>query len=634
MYPHITQNVLREAGSKALTKPYDKTKYRFDGFSVDAEDFVVEKDGRSVALTPRAFDVLLLLLRNAGHVVDKNQIFEEVWRESFVSDNALTKIIKELRHALSDSAETPHYIETIPKRGYRFIGPVARQVSLKEEADDDRGGRRVWLLISIAAAVLLLIAGMWFLANRGRQDNLSTPKAIAVLPFKPLNPDGRDESLEIGMAETLITRLSTVRNIVVRPIGSVRKFTDLDQDAFKAGEELQAEAVLDGSIQRTGERIRVTVRLLDVRQRSTLWEEQFDESFTDIFRVQDSIAGRIASALAVRLTRQEQQLLAKHLTENPEAYQLYLQGQFTFHRRGGDWVPQSLQSFTLALEKDPEFALAHIGMAECYMMLSGRRVISMQEAERRAGEHIAKALEIDKDLAHAHNALAELKYQYQYDWSGAEMEFKTALELNPNVAWIHQAYGWFLMSQGRFDEANTQMDLALELDPTSLTVNVGRGRLYFYMRNYQRATQVFQKLVEQEPNDLSLQQAILQIYEQRRMYPQVVETLLKIQAARGVPPAASKELKEIFEADGWEGVLQLQLRRLQRRPGRPDTAPPWAYATLYTRLGEKEKAFYWYEKAFEEHNVNILQFKIDPANDLLRDDPRYAQLLHRIGLEP
>ena len=445
-----------------LTDHPEKTIYRFDGFTVDAKDFIVEKNGRPVTLTPRAFDVLGLLLVHAGHVVEKRQMFDEVWKEAFVTDNALTKIVKELRHALGDSADEPRYIETVPKRGYRFIGTLEEGPEADEtlpapsthtvSGDAPPAVRPVKTVLMALFGLIVIAAIGWYVYTRVAPTS-NKPSSIAVLPFKPLDASSRDESLEFGMAETLITRLSNLRNVVVRPIGSVRKFTDPAHDAVKAGEELQTDVVLDGSIQKSGDRVRVTTRLIDVRSGATLWSEQFDESFTDIFRVQDSIAQRIAGALVLKLSRQEQEQLAKHMTDDPEAYALYLHGQFLWHRRGPDWINQSLNAYKQALEKDPNFALAHIGVADANIMLSGHRRISMREAEENAAPAIARALEIDNTLAQAHNALAELKYQYQYDWSGAEAEFKIAVDLNPNVAWIRQAYGWFLMSDGCFEEA-------------------------------------------------------------------------------------------------------------------------------------------------------------------------------------
>lgn len=638
-----------------------KNIYRFDDITVDTETFCVQKDGRNITLTPRAFDVLTFLIKNAGRVVEKQEIFEFVWKDTFVSDNALTKIIKEIRHALEDLADAPHYIATVPKRGYRFIGEVKedlrqslpavdeisdKQILDEEESEPDEKTSETQIKTAsqhfvyskptlvfslvLLTSILAVAAARWFYWKPAESPSIQT---IAVLPFKPLNAESRDESLEMGMAETLITRLSNLRQVVVRPMSSVRKYTDVQQDPLKAGQEVQAGAVLDGSIQKAGERIRVTVRFIDVRNGNALWSEQFDEKFTDIFKVQDSIAERVTTALTLQLSQQEKERISRHLTDNTDAYQLYLRGQLAWHSRRQNWIEQSLAFYELSLEKDPNFALAHIGIAECYMMLSGHRRISIREAEIKARPSILRALEIDNSLPLAHNALAEFKYQYEYDWAGAEKEFKNAIELNPNIAWIHQAYGWFLMSEGRFDEAKTEMEKGRQLDPSSLTINAGRGRLLYFSRQYDEAIQHFQNIIAVEPTDSSAYYVLYTIYEQKKMYAEAVETFLKAMTLNRASQERLDEFREAYEKGGWEGFLRIQLEGLEKR-AETNPVDPYTLANLYVRLGMKDEAFPWLEKAFEQHDLSLIQFKIEPIYDGLRGDPRYDALVRKIGLQP
>lgn len=584
--------------------------------------------------------MLVFLVRNAGRVVEKSELFGEVWKGTFVSDNALTKIIKEIRHALEDDANAPRYIETVPKRGYRFIGELdkaAAQVSPQTIEHTTKPRVTISsraLALAVIALIPLTVLAAWLLF-RSKPSEVASPtiQSIAVLPFKPLNAESRDESLEMGMAETLITRLSNLKQVVVRPMSAVRKYTDLQQDPIKAGREIQAQAVLDGSIQKVRDRIRVTVRLIDVRNGMSLWSQQFDESFTDIFKVQDSIAERVTSALSLQLSKSEQEQLAKHFTDDPAAYQLYLRGQLSWHGRRQNWIEQSLDYYHQAVLKDPNFALAHIGVADSYIMMSGHRKISMQEAEIKARPSIIKALEIDDTLAQAHNALAELKYQYEYDWAGAESEFKKAIDLNSNVAWIRQAYGWFLMSEGRFDEARAEMDRARDLDPSSLTINAGRGRLFYYSRQYDQATQHFQNIIAVEPNDRSAHYSLYTIYKQRQMYAEAVESFLKCGDLTGAPPVEIAKLRKAFEVAGWQGFLKERLEHLEKSAKAGEAAPS-AFADLYVSLGRKEEAFAWLEKTFAAHDPVVLQFNIDPAFDSLRSDPRYTKLVQKIGIQP
>jgi DNA-binding winged helix-turn-helix (wHTH) protein/TolB-like protein len=615
--------------------------FSFDDVTVDCENFRVLKAGVTIALTPRAFDVLMVLLRHAESVVEKKELFDQVWQDAIVSDNALTKIIKELRHALGDDANDPRYIETVPRRGYRFIGKVEEtshpQVSQitpdgqQPQITSPRFGISTATRVLSAVTLILSVMLIGWLIFRQKTVSVSSSRirSIAVLPFKSLNSENRDESLEMGMADTLITRLSNLKELVVRPITASRKYSDLQQDPVKAGQEIQVDAVLDGSIQRVGERVRVTVRLTKVSDSKQVWSETFDENFNDILKVQDSIAERVTTSLSLQLSNQEKEQLAKHLTDNADAYQFYLRGQLLWNSRRENWIEQSLADYQKALEKDPTFALAHIGVADCYISLSGHREISMPEAEAKARPHIMMALKLDDKLAQAHNALAELKYQYEYDWSGAEREFKKAIELNPNVAWIRQAYGWFLMSAGRFSESEVQMDKARELDPSSLTVNVGRGRLFYYTRQYDQALQHFQNIIAVEPNDHSAYFGLYTVYEQKQMYEQALEVFLQ----GGHSRERAEEFREIFRASGWPGVLRKRLERL-KMIAKTDHVEPYQFADLYVRLGQKDEAFAWFEKAFAERDAVALQFKIEPAYDSLRNDPRYSQLLRKINLQP
>ncbi|HKX84189.1 MAG TPA: tetratricopeptide repeat protein, partial [Pyrinomonadaceae bacterium] len=450
---------------------------------------------------------------------------------------------------------------------------------------------------------------------------------------KPIDSNSRDESLEMGMAETLITRLSSLRQVAVRPMSAARKYGGIDQDPVKAGAAMQVEAVLDGSLQKVGDRIRVTVRLLDIRQGATLWSEQFDQSFTDIFAVQDSIAEQVTNSLTIHLSRQEQQQLTKHYTDSPEAYQLYLNGQLLWHGRRANWIDNSLAFYKKAVEKDPNFALAFIGMADAYIMLNGHHKMSAAETEMNARPVIMRALEIDGSLAQAHNALAELKYQYEYDWSGAGEEFTKAIELNPNVAWIHQAHGWYLMSLGRFEEADAEMERARQLDPNSLTVNVGRGRLLYYWRRYDAAIAHFRNLITVEPNDPSLHNALFSVYVQKGEYAKAIESALTYQSLTGSSPERIEDYRSVFASSGWEGVVKKRLEDLeaQEKLGAVD---PVSFANVYVALGDREKALFWLERALEAREPAIIQFKVEPAYDTIRGDPRFIALIRKIGLEP
>jgi TolB-like protein len=557
----------------------------------------------------------------------------------------MAKIIKEIRHTLGDSAQQPKYIETVPKRGYRFIGEVKEAIpepvasvnetegavaSIEKSDKSQQFSHSQIYLVFTAIAIAALAVGGWLLVRKKSAPESQKIRTIAVLPFKPLDSSSRNESLEMGMAETLITRLSNLQQVAVRPINAVSQYTDPQQDAIAVGKAMGVEAVIDGSIQKANERVRVTVRLLDVRSGKTLWSDHFDEYFTDIFKVQDSIAERVSSALALELTRQERELLAKHYTENQKAYQLYLNAQLIWNGRRQNWIEQSLTLYKQAVEKDPNFALAYIGMADCYIMLNGHHKMPAAETEAKARPAIMKALEIDNSLAQAHNALAEFKYQYEYNWNDAESEFKKAITLNPNVAWIRQAYGWYLMSAVKFDEATAEMELAHELDPSSLTINVGRGRLLYYSRQYDEAIWHFQNIIAVEPNDPSLYRATYKAYVMKAMYPEAVDALLKSMTLAGAPDEFTAELRRAFEMDGWNGFVRKRLEMAEARPGDWNSE----LTDIYQQLGRKDEAILSLKRAVDAHEPAAIQLKIEPLYDGLRDDPRFADLVRSIGLSP
>src|SRR3989440_2123907 len=462
-----------------------KHSYKFGSFRLDPAERQLLCAGQPVALTPKCFDLLVVLVENSGHLLEKEELLGRLWPDQFVEEGNLSFNISALRKALGEGRNGERFIETVPKKGFRFVAQVTERGDDESTLDDQNEalplennlaareqptGRvaaaehgalpvypaalarrflswKTFAVLLLAGALILLAYRLW--TRRAETRAAGSFKTIAVLPFKPLSTDSRDESLEMGMAETLITKLSNIKQLVVRPVSAVRKYTDSSQDPVKAGQELQTEAVLDGSIQKAGDRVRVTVRLMNVQSGATLWVEHFDENFTDIFKVQDSISERVTDALRLKLSGDEAKLLAKRYTDNPEAYQLYLQGDNLWYK----WDDKSLEFYQRAIEKDPKFALAYIGTAESYLHLVAKNKMSAQEGIPQARTAITKALALDETLAEAQNAQAEIKYQFEYDWAGAETDFKRAIELNPNAAQIRLAYGWYLLSAGPFCEA-------------------------------------------------------------------------------------------------------------------------------------------------------------------------------------
>jgi DNA-binding winged helix-turn-helix (wHTH) protein/TolB-like protein len=623
--------------------------YDFGPFSLDPSERRLLNDGKPVALTPKCFDLLVILVETSGHLIGKDELLERLWPGQFVEEANLSFNISSLRKALGEGQSGRHYIETVPKKGFRFVAPVEERrheptetpTQLSEQAIE-REKTRVPLSLKIAAgfitASVLLYIGYAFWARRVVAPAPKTARTIAVLPFKPLSDESRDESLEMGITNQLITKLSNLNELVVRPMSSVRKYTNVQQDPIKAGHEVEAEAVLEGSIQKAGDRVRVTVTLIDVNTGVPIFSESFDQQFTDILKVQDSISERVAQALSLKLSADERAQLTKHDTDNTQAYQLALQGQYFYSKQTGDFrdnIRRSLDFYQQAVEKDPKFARAYIGISEFYISGGIDPTISRLERLKRAKDAVLRALELDNSLAEAHNALAELKYQYEFDWTGAGTHFKRALELGPNVSYFHLAHHWYLMCQERFDEAQLELDKAQQLAPGNIRINNAQGVLALFRRQYDKAISHYQNTRKVEPAAIHRNQWSMSVaYQRMGMHKEAVEEFLEDGRTRAYLEREEIErLRKAFNESGWRGFERMRIDLLEQK-SKKKNLPPTLMAGVYGLAGEKDAAFAWLNKAIDERDGWIALIKVQPAYDSLRADPRYTKLLARMNLTP
>ena len=637
--------------------------YQFGPFQLEPDERRLLRNGEAVSLTPKAFDTLVFLVERAGHLVEKEELMKALWPDSFVEEANLAQHVWTLRKTLGETQDGGQFIETVARKGFRFVATVRKhqrneltnrnfQQQVGERTAEVNGNngipsgithrfsKRVVLIVILVAGTIGLICYGLLTRKSARlilpseeETTLGRVKTIAVLPFKALSADSRNESLEMGMTETLITHLSNLRQLVVRPMGAVRKYIDPQQDPVKVGQELQVDAVLDGSIQKVGDRVRVTVRLTNVRNGTALWAQQFDEKFIDIFEVQDSISERVANTLPLKLDGAEQQRLTKRYTDSPDAYQLYLQAQYLWDNRTEENRQKMFQYYQQAIERDPKFALAYVGMADLQITLVGDNQIAYKEIRSQIAANLAKALELDPELAQARNLQAEVKYQFDFDWAEAEKEFKKAIELNPNVASIHLAYGWYLMSLGRFDLATKEMERAQELDPHSMVINRSRGRLLYFMHRFDQAIQHFQRIADAEP-EVSINHWVLaEAYEQKGMYREAVEEYAKVAMSGGAGAMRIEEDKETFKDSGWYAYLQMRKDRMMQHTTGGYTSP-LTIASVNARLGNKDEVFIWLDKAVDERASGIPNLKVDPVFDSFHSDPRFVKLLQRMNLTP
>lgn len=509
---------------------------------------------------------------------------------------------------------------------------------------DERTGRRIGRkFIAFVAVVTLLAAGFalfqfarWKAAMPAIVPSGSGPavvaKAMAVLPFKPLAAENRDLVLELGMADSLIAKLSNSREMIVRSLTSVRKYIGIEQDPLLAGRELGVNTVLEGSVQRSGDYIKVTARLIAVADGGSLWAGTFNEKFTNVFEVQDAIAQKVATALALHLSREEQKRLTKRYTESPEAYQLYLQGRFYWNKWTEEGWRKSIEYFKEALTKDPNYALAYSGLADAFSIMADFGYGVPKENFEQARTYAEKALSLDDSLADAHLSLGIVKLLWDWDAAGAQKELERAKELNSNNAQIYHFYGHCLELQGRFDEAIAETKRGLELDPTNLVINSELGLAYYWARRFDQAIAQHRKTLEMDPAFVYAALCLGTDYNESGRYQ---EALIELNRARPISHDWSQIVAEIGYAHallGQRADAEKIIGELSARSAH-EYIDPTLIAYVYSGLGDKDQAFAWMEKAYQDRSGLILWLQIEPHFDKVRSDPRFADLVHRMGLD-
>ena len=457
-------------------------------------------------------------------------------------------------------------------------------------------------------------------------------KRIAVLPFKPVLPESRDLVLELGMADTLITKLSNSREVIVRSLTSVRKYGGLEQDPVSAGRELEVNSVLEGNVQRVGDRIRVTARLIKVADGSSLWAATFDEEFTDVFSVQDAISQKVADALALRLSREENKRLTKRYTDNVEAYQLYLTGLYHWNKLTLPEIRKSIGFFNQAIDLDPTYALAYFGLAYAYVAFAPMSDMPPKDVLPQGKAAATKALEIDESLAEAHATLAFIHTLFDWDWAEAEKEAKRAIALYPNLALAHMAYAELLCKTGRHQEAITEGTRAQELDPLSLIINTLYGSYLYQARRNEEATARLQKTIELDPNFWLAYLLLGKIYFNKGKYPEAIAEFSKATELSGGNSEPISMTGYAWAMAGDPAKARAVLKELKSLSSQR-YVPGTSLGALCYAVGEKDEAFTWLEQAYEDRDLRLSQLKVEPKWDAMRSESRFVAILKRIGLQ-
>lgn len=650
--------------------------YEFDAFRLDVTEKCLRRGDELVTLTPKVFETLLILVANNGHVLGKAELMESLWPDSFVEEGSLAQNISLLRKALSENGGGCKYIETVPKRGYRFVADVrevrpdeAAQI-LYEQLDDghtsgaeesrpevvptvaarpnhdarpartESAARSRRDLFGAGALLLLLAAGAVAVYLRGRTDGVASPgappKSMAVLPFKRLDAGGEDDQSGLGMADALVLKLSGLQQPRVLPTSAVFQYTSRKADALTIGRELGVDAVLDGTIHRTGDRVRVTTQLISLRDGRVLWAGKFDQPFRDIFTMQDAISEQVAAALTPQLSAGERGRLAKRYTQNVEAYQSYMTGVYFWNKRTREAVTKAIEYFRQAISLDPNYALAYAGLSDCYYLsiYNGYDIVPAAEASAQRDAAARQAMALDGSLAESHLAMATCKV-VRRDYEGANSEYQTAIELNPNFAMARVRYSYFLLYSLRLDAALTQMQQAQQLDPVSPITNGALGYMLTFARQYDAAVKYSRRALELDPNVTSGHLNLGEAYLQQRQYdlaiaefqlmsdeqnPERLQTLAYAYAAAGRRSEAESALAALRQLDESDPVAA----RMR--------VPPYNIALVYAALGDMNAAFEWLEEE-KVNSMTLVMLKYDPQLDPLRADSRFADYLHRHHLD-
>lgn len=626
--------------------------YEFGPFQIDKLNHTLLRDGETIPLKPKVFDTLLLLVENHGRLLDKDEMLRQLWPDTVVEESNLSQNVYLLRKALCEETLQERYIETMPKRGYRFVAAVNEIEDGDRESISDEvalpqlfaeqtyitqtGQQRqyLWRLVAAVLVGCVLILGMslaysWITSRPKSSEPKASAKSIAVLPFKPVGSDKQDESLGFEMADTLITRLSSIRYLTVRQTSSVRKFTSPNVDALAAGRELKVDAVLDANIHRVGNQIRITWRLLSVKDGTALSAGVVDKHSDDPFAVQDAVAEQVAQALAPQLTGEEKKLLVKHYTENAEAYRLYVLGRYHWSRNTEEDLNKALEYFNTAIEKDPNYALAYTGLAYAYLSLPADSLLPKAEAIPNAKEAATTALKLDDSLSEAHVASARIMTYYDWDWTGAEREFKRAIELNGNSADAHREYAAYLTNVGRHEQAFMEAKQARELDPLALLTNFQMAWTLIGARRYDEAIAESQQLLEIFP---TAHFWIGMAYIGKGKNEQAIEEFEKTVSSSKTPLVVRASLGYAYGATGRRELASKTLAEFKRLHQQHQTSP-YYLAMIYAGLGDKDQTFVWLEEASREHSRPLASgLKVNPVWDGLRSDPRFVDLLKRMGL--
>jgi TolB-like protein/DNA-binding winged helix-turn-helix (wHTH) protein/Tfp pilus assembly protein PilF len=632
--------------------------YRFGEFSLDTQSRVLKRAGATAPLTPKAFDALLLLVQNSGRIVTRDELMKTVWPDSFVEESNLTQTIFMVRKALDETSER-RFILTEPGQGYRFLLPVTETANGAQEPEapvaapgaeqipetpsplPPRSGRSKMAGVLASAAlvlVLILFSVLWLWRSRRRTAQPPAKIMLAVLPFENFTGDPGQEYFSDGLTEEMISQLGDLdpAHLGVIARTSVMHYKHSQISVPQIGKELGVQYVIEGSVRRDSERVRITAQLIQVRDQSHVWAREYDRDLGHLLELQGEIAREVANEIELSLSAgrriEPAQGTGARLpgTQSYEAYDLYLKGLYFWNKRTSDGFRQAADYFQQAIDKDPNFAQAWAGLADTYSLMSTWYTGPPNELMPKARAAALRALSLDEGLAEAHTSLALIEENYDYDWPGAEKEFRRAIQLNPQYATAHQWYAEFLSWQGRFDEAFAESGQARQLDPLSMIIATDHASILYYSRQYESSVEQCRSVLELDPAFDHAATSMIPSYLQLGRYDEALAEIDRWDAADG--PWQWAWEAAVYARTGRAADASRVLAKLEHvSASRPDR-----FATLllaYAGTGRKEQALQLLESAYVQHSNAIVPIKVDPIFDPMRSDPRFQDLLRRVRLD-
>ena len=619
----------------------DNQSYEFGRFRLKVAERVLLREGELVPLTPKVFDILVTLVEHGGQVVSKDDLMKRVWPNTFVEEGNLTQNISLLRKALGETAGGVQFIETVPRRGYRFVGEMKGAangngtntaelpapepvVSIPNTVSQPAASKRTPIFALLAGLVVVGIIGVVYFTSSGKAGNPAAIQSIAVLPFIDESSDPDAEYINDKIAESLINSLSKLPQLRVVPRSVVAGYKGKELDPRKVGKELNVQAVVTGKLRRHGDIISIQADLIDVDNVAQLWGQHYDHKLSDALLVQDDISRDMFENLRLKLNVEEKKQL--------EAYGLYLKGRNAWNKRTGDALQQAIDYFNQAIAIDPNYGEAYAGLADCYNMLVVYGRLQPKEGFPKAKEAATKALEIDENSAEAHTSMAFIRFRWDWDRTATEREFQEAIKLKPAYAPAHQWYSSYLVAVERFDEAIAEAKRTEELEPLSFVASSHLGWIYYLAGKNDNAIEQCRKILELDPSSFPARRYLGLAYEAKGMYPEAIaefQTGVKLSGS----PLMHALLGHAYAASGKSAEAKQVLADLQQLQGQRYVSP-YTVAAIYSGLGDEEQAFKWLERAVEERDIWLMNLKVDPVFAKLRNKRQFTDILGRIRLRP